>query len=114
MAWLQEEVLQRGVAQSGSAPALGAGGPRFESGRPDSEEVETPLGLWRPGGVSSFALASGGAAVECCSLLRSPSVLQGTPQDFRVRVLVALQDRLRGLPPPGRLARSSVYVGRAR
>ncbi len=26
----------RGVAQSGSAPALGAGGPRFESGRPDS------------------------------------------------------------------------------
>lgn len=25
----------RGVAQFGSAPALGAGGPRFESGRPD-------------------------------------------------------------------------------
>ena len=25
----------RGVAQPGSAPALGAGGPRFESGRPD-------------------------------------------------------------------------------
>ena len=25
----------RGVAQSGSAPALGAGGPRFKSGRPD-------------------------------------------------------------------------------
>ena len=25
----------RGVAQLGSAPALGAGGPRFESGRPD-------------------------------------------------------------------------------
>ena len=27
--------MGRGVAQSGSAPALGAGGPRFESGRPD-------------------------------------------------------------------------------
>jgi hypothetical protein len=26
---------QRGVAQSGSAPALGAGGPGFESRRPD-------------------------------------------------------------------------------
>jgi hypothetical protein len=25
----------RGVAQPGSAPALGAGGPRFKSGRPD-------------------------------------------------------------------------------
>ena len=25
----------RGVAQLGSAPALGAGGPRFKSGRPD-------------------------------------------------------------------------------
>ncbi len=29
------EVPPRGVAQLGSAPALGAGGPRFESGRPD-------------------------------------------------------------------------------
>ena len=27
--------LNRGVAQLGSAPALGAGGRRFESGRPD-------------------------------------------------------------------------------
>ena len=27
--------LQRGVAQPGSAPALGAGGPQFKSGRPD-------------------------------------------------------------------------------
>ena len=26
---------RRGVAQLGSAPALGAGGPRFESGHPD-------------------------------------------------------------------------------
>jgi hypothetical protein len=29
------EFGQRGVAQPGSAPALGAGGPRFESGHPD-------------------------------------------------------------------------------
>src|SRR2546425_6941731 len=27
----------RGVAQPGSAPALGAGGPRFKSGRPDQK-----------------------------------------------------------------------------
>jgi hypothetical protein len=35
----------RGVAQPGSAPALGAGGPRFKSARPD----HFPLGslLWR-------------------------------------------------------------------
>ncbi len=30
-----ETQLSRGVAQPGSAPALGAGGPRFESARPD-------------------------------------------------------------------------------
>src|SRR5712692_1403138 len=29
------EFSPRGVAQPGSAPALGAGGPRFESARPD-------------------------------------------------------------------------------
>ena len=29
------EFQRRGVAQPGSAPALGAGGPRFESARPD-------------------------------------------------------------------------------
>src|SRR5690606_9936704 len=33
----------RGVAQSGSAPALGAGGRQFESGHPD----HLPEGLWR-------------------------------------------------------------------
>lgn len=33
--------LQRGVAQSGSAPALGAGGPGFESRRPDWSMVRT-------------------------------------------------------------------------
>ena len=30
-----DEILQRGVAQSGSAPGLGPGGRRFESCRPD-------------------------------------------------------------------------------
>ena len=30
----------RGVAQPGSAPALGAGGPRFKSARPDQTSVE--------------------------------------------------------------------------
>lgn len=30
----------RGVAQLGSAPALGAGGRRFESGRPDHSHEE--------------------------------------------------------------------------
>src|SRR5882762_326190 len=29
----------RGVAQPGSAPALGAGGPRFKSGRPDQNHL---------------------------------------------------------------------------
>ena len=32
----------RGVAQPGSAPALGAGGPRFKSGRPDHSSVRGP------------------------------------------------------------------------
>jgi hypothetical protein len=30
-------VFRRGVAQPGSAPALGAGGPQFKSGRPDTD-----------------------------------------------------------------------------
>jgi hypothetical protein len=34
---------ERGVAQSGSAPALGAGGPGFESRRPDGERSNSPL-----------------------------------------------------------------------
>ena len=32
-----DEILQRGVAQSGSAPGLGPGGRRFESCRPDNK-----------------------------------------------------------------------------
>src|SRR5712664_884729 len=34
------EFERRGVAQPGSAPALGAGGPRFESARPDQILVD--------------------------------------------------------------------------
>src|SRR6187551_309488 len=40
---------ERGVAQPGSAPALGAGGPRFESGRPDGgrqQEVPANRNCW--------------------------------------------------------------------
>ena len=33
-------LTQRGVAQLGSAPALGAGGRRFESGRPDFARLD--------------------------------------------------------------------------
>ena len=33
-----DEILQRGVAQSGSAPGLGPGGRRFESCRPDKQK----------------------------------------------------------------------------
>ena len=42
-----KEVPLRGVAQLGSAPALGAGGPRFESGRPDfgKRKPDTHLGI---------------------------------------------------------------------
>ena len=35
----RSQTARRGVAQPGSAPALGAGGPRFESGRPDWQGV---------------------------------------------------------------------------
>ena len=38
--------ISRGVAQSGSAPALGAGGPRFESLYPD-QETKTEIGKVR-------------------------------------------------------------------
>ncbi len=34
---------RRGVAQPGSAPPLGGGGPRFESGRPDVEPTRSPV-----------------------------------------------------------------------
>ncbi len=45
------ESFCRGVAQPGSAPALGAGGPRFESARPDQPTlpVHAQLPRWRSG-----------------------------------------------------------------
>ena len=57
---------RRGVAQLGSAPALGAGGPRFESGRPDHRptvddgtSVDAIVG--RTGGRASGPAARGRA-----------------------------------------------------
>ena len=38
-----DEILQRGVAQSGSAPGLGPGGRRFESCRPDKQKGSSYL-----------------------------------------------------------------------
>jgi hypothetical protein len=42
----------RGVAQPGSAPALGAGGPRFKSGRPDQFIVYEHLATTALGVIS--------------------------------------------------------------
>src|SRR4029077_7424929 len=42
--WRARLALVRGVAQPGSAPVLGTGGPRFKSGRPDSSRLVK--GLW--------------------------------------------------------------------
>jgi hypothetical protein len=47
---------QRGVAQSGSAPALGAGGPGFESRRPDCGRAKPRRPLW----LAGFRLFRGG------------------------------------------------------
>src|ERR1019366_1946426 len=38
-----DSLKQRGVAQPGSAPALGAGGPRFKSGRPDYNKASVTV-----------------------------------------------------------------------
>ncbi len=37
--------FHRGVAQPGSAPALGAGSPQFKSGRPDQPSLQNGLSL---------------------------------------------------------------------
>ncbi len=47
---------KRGVAQLGSAPALGAGGPRFESGRPDLGKLDAV----RSYRVGLFSVIGGG------------------------------------------------------
>jgi hypothetical protein len=66
----------RGVAQPGSAPALGAGGPRFKSARPDQTSVEVFAAVrlqslsgnqrWLPMADFSFKCGSalGGKVVE--------------------------------------------------
>ncbi len=47
------------MAQLGSAPALGAGGPRFESGHPDQSRYgSTLVGVSGPGGADNFAISS--------------------------------------------------------
>ena len=62
--------MQRGVAQSGSAPVLGTGGRRFESCRPDSIFLSLkPLakhkrGVAQPG--SAPVLGTGGRRFESC------------------------------------------------
>jgi hypothetical protein len=59
------DFILRGVAQPGSAPALGAGGPRFESGHPDHHLfIRRHGGFFLPFGkcrLSASGLASAGA-----------------------------------------------------
>ncbi len=69
-AYLRDEVLQRDVAQLGSAPEWGSGGRRFESGRPDCEKGLPRLRL-RPRAGFSLSRASGVPAVHSrCSDLK--------------------------------------------
>src|SRR5258708_5361299 len=58
---IEESPAGRGVAQPGSAPALGAGGRQFESGRPDHSQV-THL-------FATFAFGAPSAPVANCGLL---------------------------------------------
>src|SRR5580704_9430829 len=53
----------RGVAQPGSAPALGAGGPRFKSGRPDHFSYRCSKA--RSFGTTAVVCPP----VQCCPLL---------------------------------------------
>ena len=63
-------MIERGVAQPGSAPVLGTGGRRFESCRPDSISLSLkPLakhkrGVAQPG--SAPVLGTGGRRFESC------------------------------------------------
>ena len=70
----------RGVAQLGSAPALGAGGREFESPLPDhmpSDRPASPMG----GIASSFVAARGARYVGrrrgCSSMARAPAFQAG-------------------------------------
>lgn len=89
-----------GVAQSGSAPALGAGGPRFKSGHPDHSDFDPPLDagietevntLWCAG-IETFESCQGGSG----HAYTEPTVRfhGGIGEGFRA-LAVALQFQLR-------------------
>ncbi len=46
----------RDVAQLGSAPALGAGGRRFKSCRPDQWDARSDVEIWRRYGWANYRL----------------------------------------------------------
>ncbi len=64
--------LSRGIAQPGSAPALGAGGLQFKSGCPDQSPQQLQLSR-----MGSIAYGSDQAILENLTALRD-----GTPRDF--------------------------------
>ena len=47
---------RRDVAQLGSAPALGAGGRRFKSCRPDQWDARSDVEIWRRYGWANYRL----------------------------------------------------------
>jgi hypothetical protein len=71
---------ERGVAQPGSAPPLGGGGPRFKSGRPDSRSPCSGAGVrfppaiarWPRARIATTAPVTAGAI---CRILRPSSLL---------------------------------------
>ena len=72
---------RRGVAQPGSAPALGAGGRRFESSRPD--QSSRPLAVSLQPGVLSFLGGESSYDGAPCSL-DLPHFLPSWPSLWRV------------------------------
>ena len=84
------------MAQPGSAPALGAGGRRFESGRPDNEEAR-----WRQG----FGAGCPGGRRRVCSTFVFPTRL-GPRLTHGVSVRIdPVSGRLKGARDPGSAAR---------
>ena len=67
----------RGVAQSGSAPALGAGGPGFESRRPDGVTPGPVTGSWLHGSPLRVRLAAS------VTMVVTKASLQGDRQGLR-------------------------------
>jgi hypothetical protein len=71
------EQRARGVAQLGSASALGAEGPRFESGYPDHRAAGP--GDWVPGGPPT-SMGSRAPRAAARALSRTPPNRRRTPQ----------------------------------